>query len=75
MKRNNKMEEREERQGSNRGAEEERNERMNTGFKKFKRWNGERDEVGKKKRKVNSIGWEVINGMKREGKRRKRKNS
>lgn len=48
---------------------------MNTGFKKFKRWNGERDEVGKKKRKVNSIGWEVINGMKREGKRRKRKNS
>lgn len=48
MKRNNKMEEREERQGSNRGAEEERNERMNTGFKKFKRWNGERDEVGKK---------------------------
>lgn len=50
MKRNNKMEEREERRGNNRGREEERNERMNTGFKKFKRWNGERDEVGKKER-------------------------
>lgn len=32
-------------------------------------------ERKKDKRKKNSIGWEVINGMKREGKRRKRKNS